>query len=60
MSAIVDTGTSVIVGPKDLVSKITAQFPSTIDCTKISTYPDLEFTIGGDVYAFVLVVFCAI
>jgi len=50
MSAIVDTGTSVIVGPTELVSKITAQFPSTIDCTKISTYPNLEFNINGDLY----------
>ena len=50
LRAIVDTGTSVIVGPTALMANITALFPSTIDCTNLNQYPDLTFTIGGDEY----------
>lgn len=47
---IVDTGTSVIVGPTALVKQITAALPSVINCTDFSGYPNLVFTIGGDDY----------
>jgi len=36
LSAIVDTGTSVIVGPKDMITKMTSQLPSKIDCNNLS------------------------
>lgn len=32
------------------MTPITQLFPSTIDCTKLSTYPNIEFNIAGDVY----------
>jgi hypothetical protein len=50
LMAIVDTGTSVIVGPKDIVNKIISQFPPKIECANIDTYPNLVFTIGQDLY----------
>lgn len=36
LTAIVDTGTSVIVGPKTMISKMTSQLPSKIDCANLS------------------------
>ncbi len=48
--AIVDTGTSVIVGPTAIMSNIIKLFPSTIDCNNLNQYPNLTFTIGGDHY----------
>jgi len=36
------------VGPTDAVNKIAANFPSTIDCSKKSTYPSLFFSFGLD------------
>lgn len=50
LHAIVDSGTSVIVGPKDIINKMTAQLPATLDCSKMDTYPDLTFTLGQDEY----------
>ena len=50
LKGIVDTGTSVIVGPKDLIGNITALLPSTIDCNNFSQYPTLTFTIGTETY----------
>ena len=50
LKGIVDTGTSVIVGPTELIAPITKLFPSTIDCTKFDQYPDITFSIGGDNY----------
>lgn len=51
---IVDTGTSVIVGPKATVNNMTAGFGNAtekqVDCTEIDTFPTLTFTIGGDAY----------
>lgn len=46
---IVDTGTSVLVGPTDVVNQIWSG-GQTIDCSKIDTLPTLTFTIGGDDY----------
>ena len=49
---IVDTGTSVIVGPSKVVEKMTAPFgkgrEKQVDCSKVSTLPKLDFVIGGD------------
>ena len=58
-TAIVDSGTSLITGPKADVSKLaesmgaTANFMGeyTIDCAKVPDLPDVVFTIGGKDYA---------
>lgn len=50
LKGIVDTGTSVIVGPTELIAPITKLFPSTIDCNSFSQYPNISFNIGGDIY----------
>lgn len=52
-SAIVDTGTSVLVGSIKVVEamKKAGGLPAIgneINCTKIGTYFDITFTIGGD------------
>merc|ERR1712118_420168 len=55
VSAIVDSGTSLLAGPKDNVSKIAeaagatlvAGKEYTIDCSKIDSLPAVEFTLGG-------------
>merc|ERR1719155_123773 len=55
VSAIIDSGTSLLAGPKDKVAKIAqaagatlvAGKEYTIDCSKISSLPDLEITLGG-------------
>ena len=44
---IVDTGTSVIIGSASIIDPILAQFPKTLDCTKIDEYPILTITLGG-------------
>lgn len=53
-NAIVDTGTSVLVGPKKLVAEMVKTLPNkgaqAVDCATISKYPNLTFTIGGDDY----------
>jgi len=36
MVGIVDTGTSVLVGPKDVINKLTATLPASIDCNNLS------------------------
>jgi cathepsin D len=52
---IVDTGTSVIVGPTKVVENMTKAFGSgkekQVDCTKLSSLPTLDFIIGGDIYS---------
>lgn len=47
---IVDTGTSVLVGPTKIVKEMTAGIPAEPDCSLINTYPNIEFIIGGDSY----------
>ena len=47
MRAIIDSGTSLIVGPILWFDEILRSLPSTIDCNAIDTYPDLVFTMGG-------------
>lgn len=48
--AIVDSGTSLLVGPSEIVNPILAQFPSSIDCNEIDSYPDLSVIIANDEY----------
>merc|ERR1711907_199425 len=55
MKAIIDSGTSLLAGPKDAVSKLAATAGATslagkeyiVDCSKISSLPDLSITLGG-------------
>lgn len=53
-NAIVDTGTSVLVGPKKVVAAMVKTLPNkgaqAVDCSTISKFPNLTFTIGGDDY----------
>ncbi|EAR96068.1 eukaryotic aspartyl protease (macronuclear) [Tetrahymena thermophila SB210] len=53
-NSIVDTGTSVLVGPKAIVSDMVKSLPNkgaqAVDCSTISKFPNLTFTIGGDDY----------
>jgi hypothetical protein len=57
-SAIVDSGTSLMVGPKSLVSKLAAAVGATpnimgeytIDCAKLESMPDIVFEIDGNDY----------
>ena len=52
INGIVDTGTSVIVGSADIVTKIQNVIGSgrEIDCGKIATLPALTFTVQGKAY----------
>lgn len=52
LKGIVDTGTSVIVGPKSLVDNILSRWdnPKSIDCATLDQNPSLEFVIGGKSY----------
>jgi Eukaryotic aspartyl protease len=58
ISAIVDSGTSLITGPRAQISKIAAAVGAkpnimgeyTIDCAKVADMPDIVFTIGGNDY----------
>lgn len=50
MKAIVDTGTTLIVAPLDIVNKIKNLFPANLDCNNTSQYPNLYFTFNGDKY----------
>ena len=52
---IVDTGTSVIVGPTKVVENMTKGFGSgkqkQVDCATVPNLPTLDFIIGGDKYS---------
>jgi hypothetical protein len=54
LTAIIDTGTSVIAGPKHIIDKMTAAFgpgkEKQVDCTTLDKLPDLVFTFGSDKY----------
>lgn len=58
ITAIVDSGTSLMVGPKSEVSKLASAVGAkanimgeyTIDCDKLDSLPDVVFTIDGNDY----------
>ena len=53
-TGIVDTGTSVLVGTTSIINELKnkAGIPDTkiVDCTKIGTYPPIDFTIDDTTY----------
>jgi len=51
LKGVVDSGTSVIVGPSSVVNSLTKGIGSQPDCDKISTFPNFVFTIGGHEYS---------
>ena len=54
-NAIIDSGTSLLAGPKDVVAALAKQVGATsvlgkeyiIDCSKVASLPSLEVTLGG-------------
>jgi cathepsin D len=54
LTGIIDTGTSVIVGPTKVVEEMTKGFgkgkEKQVDCNLIPTFPNLVFTFGQDKY----------
>eukprot|EP00744_Colponema_vietnamica_P000805 GILI01001400.1.p1 GENE.GILI01001400.1~~GILI01001400.1.p1 ORF type:complete len:377 (-),score=149.38 GILI01001400.1:41-1171(-) len=48
--AILDTGTSLIVGPKDAVAPLIGGIKVNADCSGLDQLPTLTFKIGGDEY----------
>lgn len=48
--AVIDSGTSLLVGPKELVDQLIEGIPSQPDCSKLDQYPDMTFTIDNTPY----------
>jgi hypothetical protein len=48
--AVIDSGTSLLVGPKELVDPLIKGLLSQPDCSKLDTYPDMTFTMDGQDY----------
>jgi cathepsin D len=49
--AVIDSGTSVLVGPFDIVNKITANITVSSDCSNLNTLPNISFFLDGIEYA---------
>lgn len=50
LAGVVDTGTSVIVGPKSLVDPLIEGLPANPDCATLDQYPNMTFTIVIVIY----------
>lgn len=48
--AVIDSGTSLLVGPEELIAPLIKGLPARPDCSKLDTYPDMTFTIDGQDY----------
>mmetsp|Transcript_2353 Transcript_2353/g.5586 ORF Transcript_2353/g.5586 Transcript_2353/m.5586 type:complete len:384 (-) Transcript_2353:66-1217(-) len=49
-SGIVDTGTSLIVGPSSAVDKMLSKLSVAEDCSNIESLPDISFKINGNLF----------
>ena len=49
--AIVDSGTSLLVGPKDIVDEMLDGITVKEDCSNVNSLPDITFIIDGKDYA---------
>merc|ERR1712137_642710 len=49
--AIVDTGTSFIIGPNKVISEILSDLNVNSNCNGVDSLPDITFTIGNNNYA---------
>jgi len=50
--AVIDTGTSVIAGPTEIINSMTSLLNYNEDCDKIENLPNITFVIHGDEYVF--------
>jgi hypothetical protein len=50
LKAVIDSGTSLLVGPKALVDSLISGIEVAKDCSNLSTLPDLTFTIDNTDY----------
>merc|ERR1712151_810635 len=56
--AIIDSGTSLLAGPKDVVASLAQKVGATsvlgkeyvVDCSKMSSMPDVKVTLGGQAF----------
>ena len=49
-SAIVDSGTSGIIGPNDMIKEILSSVPQSFNCNQAIDFPTVTFIIGGNAY----------
>lgn len=50
LTAIVDSGTSAIIGPRDIISEIVGQVPFIFDCYDTKNLPEVSFILDGITY----------
>lgn len=50
LSAIIDSGTSAIMGPSDIVKQILAQIPPSFKCKEAVNFPTVTIVLGGKEY----------
>ena len=48
--AVIDSGTSLLVGPKEIVDQLIDGFTVKTDCSNVDTLPDISFTIDSTEY----------
>ena len=50
LTAIIDSGTSAIMGPSDIVKQILAQIPPSFKCKEAANFPSVTIVLGGKEY----------